>query len=368
MKKIITKCEYIKYDSVADYIIDKQAIDYTISIDILDLMRHAMCLGDISGFKVSDFGRLFYCSFVSMFFQEDSKSGVYKVSDDYLKTETSIVSAYSFLMGMILTRYIAEKEYNIVNIFHLKDDNIRYIKTGNRYPDYFGITSNNTGYLFEAKGRKNTKLGKSTKIGKISEVNKVKQQLNQVSEVILKIKSSVSQGENNEEFKEKRYSTLDRNIISSVFSKDFRIYDIDPPKNMNNEQNDNLKIEITDKDLVCYYNDILPIKNRQSYIELEYKKRRYIGKLFDINNEFNINNQTESKKYFIGILKEIYLNIYEGENVISNHLKYMSNYESEIHSPDNISIGNDGVILVHFQDNDILLKSSKNTYINLNEL
>lgn len=358
MKKIIIKCEYIKYNSVDDYINNCKAIDEMITIDILDLMRHAMCLGDISGFKVSDFGKLFYCCFVSMFFQQGSNSGEYIVSDDYLKTETSIISAYSFLMGMILTRYIGEQKYNIDNMIHLKDDNIQYTNKGSRYPDFFGVSRNNTGYLFEAKGRKKKKLGKSRKNGKTSEVENVEQQLNKVVEV------TVTKSNN----KEEKYNTFNKNIISSVFSKDFRIYDIDPPEKKKNEQSDTLKIEITDKDLVCYYNDILPIKNRQYYIELVYKKRRYIGKLFDMNKEFKINNLTESNIYFIGILEDIYLNICEGENVINNHLKYMSNYEREIHSSDNISMGSDGVILVHFQDIDILLKSSKNTYINLDEM
>ena len=87
----------------------------------------------------------------------DTRNGVFKISDDYYNSESSIKTSISYFIGSLSVFAIAEKHYNLSYLFHLKDpviDNImHYNPNNNNFPDYVCFYNNifNSAFLIEAK-------------------------------------------------------------------------------------------------------------------------------------------------------------------------------------------------------------------------
>ncbi|MHC9537797.1 hypothetical protein ACVQ8P_08390 [Dellaglioa sp. BT-FLS60] len=198
------------YSTVKDYEMNKKP-NYPNDISIYknELITHAITLGNLSNYALTQAGIDYYTSFVHMFFDNNLK-----VRDDYIKSETTIKSELSFLMGMTLTKLVAAKVYNIPNLYHLKDSNyMTYTsKKNKKHPDFFGIDISGNAYLFEAKGRYKGRLSRTSLNNKPSGIKQVENQLLNIAVVTTQLKNN---GVLNQ------YKNIRTHIVQSVFTPKF---------------------------------------------------------------------------------------------------------------------------------------------------
>lgn len=149
---------YVVYNNLTDF---KQHIvnskkSNPISIPSISVLKYlAYQNGVYSGGSLTPEGKEFYYSLVKMALEEKQNillTHYFHIGKDYEDAEPSIKVGISFLLGMVMTRLVADKVYGIRWLFHLKDDALNVDKKSGMTPDMFGVKKGGTAYLFEAKG------------------------------------------------------------------------------------------------------------------------------------------------------------------------------------------------------------------------
>ncbi len=245
----MAKVKWEKYLSVDDYKSgQKVPKDIDIDITIDELKLYAVTLGNLGTHVLSSKGCDFFESFVDMSLNESK--GKIDVTDDFKKSETSLQSAFSFLMGMILAKAVADKKYKISYLFHLNDPTIVYkcIK-GKSHPDFWGKSTFGTqkSYLFEAKGRKENRIAKNSKGGE-PEIDRVKRQLTNVN-----VWDGCNLIQN---------QCHEKHILLTLMSPEFLVIDIDPPSEEISNEKIDLKLNFK-KLLKDYYANIRGVIKEQ---------------------------------------------------------------------------------------------------------
>lgn len=154
------KIKYWYYDNYSDYpkTYNSKKSD-SIYISRWELEKYSLLNALFNGHVLSKEGKEFYSSFHKMAIKEDDKEN-YICTTDYKSAETSYKVTISFALGMIVTRIIALKKYDIIHLFHLKDESITYSSKSGRIPDWFGVDSHGVPFLFESKGTDGPSVGK----------------------------------------------------------------------------------------------------------------------------------------------------------------------------------------------------------------
>lgn len=300
------------------------------------LIRHAKTLGNLSSYSLTAKGRLFYSFFIDMVLNK----GKLELRNDYLQAETSLMSSYSFFLGMILTKEIAENKYNIANLYHLNDKKvgvnpITVSKGQYKHPDFFGENVKDY-FLFESKGRIDYKLS-------FPEAKNAKTQLKNVD-----ITYNHTYIPN---------SSIKKHIINSVFEKSTRkinMWDIDPPGEV-----PKLKLELNKRDLLLdYYRNIL---FKDGTNELLKDDEEFITRTFErvdykiIKNETNIfglqkdvlENLREIFKYTNVDNKNEYL-----QKLMEQHSEIINENKNKNKNPNkhaDTSLGMDGIIFSNYE-------------------
>lgn len=317
----MTNINLIVCDTVDDYKLNR--CDTTsFKTSKLDFIRHAITLGNLSSYSLTPKGERYYVAFVDMFF--DGKLGV---RNDVVNSETSLMVSHSFLMGMIITKDIAEKRYNIATLFHLKDELISVETNSDRnyHPDYFGFNKYGRPFLFEAKGRKSKKLSKSAKDGK-PEIDRVKNQLLNVDITWDNKITYLNIG-------------MKKHIIQSIFSPNLNVWDIDPPSKENKDDK-NLCLEINMMKIIKdYYKNIFELM-------LNDKKSTFRKKIEGIN--YILINRIS---YSIGIREDVHENLSKinkqsEDKFVEKHYELINKDNVFLTAQsENISVGLDGIII-----------------------
>ncbi len=104
--------------------------------------------------------------------------------DDFRFSEPSFKVIGSTVLGMAVTKVVAEKQFSVSQLFHLKDSIILdqnhmkfYYGKRNLIPDFFGLDDNQNPFLFEAKGtslRKGVSTNKPDKSRMTHAVNQLR--------------------------------------------------------------------------------------------------------------------------------------------------------------------------------------------------
>lgn len=77
---------------------------------------------------------------------------VFTISDDYKEAETSYKVSISFAMGMLATRIVAAKVYNVTRLYHFTDHNFSStLNQGKVAPDWFGFNQNGDPFYLKAR-------------------------------------------------------------------------------------------------------------------------------------------------------------------------------------------------------------------------
>lgn len=204
-----------------------------------DLKRYAISTGGFSHYNVSLSGKDFYNALIEMSLQEENLT--FLMGKDYKNAEISIKGSISFLLGMVMTKCIAEKIYNIKYLYHLNDPQL-IVKKGKRSPDFFGVNSiNNEAFLFEAKGT-------SRRIVPKKSVEGAKDQLSPKYEI--------------EVINYNTYTQFRKHIITTQFKND-RLFteDIDPIDNK-----EVTRVEFyNDYSYLHYYKNIYNLLHKNDY-------------------------------------------------------------------------------------------------------
>lgn len=155
----MAKIKYWYYDDDSDYPkkYNSRKSD-SIFISRWELEKYSLLNALFNGHVLSKAGKEFYSSFYKMAIKEDAEDS-YTCTTDYKYAETSYKGTISFAMGMLVTRIIALKKYDIVHLFHFKDKSIEYLPKGASRPDWFGIDSHGVPFLFESKGTDEASIG-----------------------------------------------------------------------------------------------------------------------------------------------------------------------------------------------------------------
>ena len=247
----------------------------SLNVTMKDLKRYAVSVGGFHTWPVSALGVRFYEALLEMTVTEGTQ---FSIRDDYRKAESSIKTALSFFMGMIAAKAMAEKEYRIPYLFHLKDPALHAVTSG-KTPDFFGLKNGKTALLMESKGTVRSRPSKEV-------INHAKDQLDAVGSVevtIGKTKKTYLKG------------NLEGHVIASGFQKNnMTYYDVDPePKGENT-----LKINL-DREIVEYYRPVMMI------LQAHPTQTQFFG-----NEPFMI---AETKSGQLGLRQEIY-ELFTGRN------------------------------------------------------
>ena len=327
------------YNSDIDFKNKNPFNNSSISCTDKDFIRYLINLGAFSNTKLSFNGMKFYFSLVKMAIEE--KNGIFEISDDYFNAEATIKTAISYFIGSMAAYAIAEKEYNVPFLFHLKDPVIknitRYKGYNNKSPDFFGFKNFDvhTPILIEAKGTYRSNLATST-------VFKAKAQVNAIKSI--DFRNSL-----------RKITKFDRHVVGAYFeNRELNICDIDP------EDTGTITYKFdNDFEILMYY------KNIMFLILFNYKD----SKTITMNNNNYIFVEFEGYKlglnsFIFGTLKE-YFRIDESEKLFINFmdLKYRNetnlfksifnfsyevyySYENYLHKDSSISLGRDGIIVM----------------------
>lgn len=251
------------------------------------------------------------------------------ITGDYSNSETSIKSAISYFIGILSAYAIAEKEYKIPYLYHLKDPAIsRVVNTTKYFPDFFGLGygSINNAYLIEAKGSVKNSIDKRT-------ITKAKKQVNSIGQLRFKESSG-----------NYHYITrFERHITGSYFQDDeLKFCDVDPEYDGELEYSLDANVAI-----LRYYKNIIELLSSNN-------KKIEIKNLNGI--EYTL---VEFEGYQIGINKEIFYLLEEYSNYnyelpddcdLYNSISKisMNSYEETflLNKEDSISLGRDGIIVI----------------------
>lgn len=201
------------YNTVDKYIDKKFNIKKTFPLSKKDFIRYLINAGGFRNKGVSFNGHRFYFHLVNMALTESNQK--FYMTSDYSNSETSIKSAISYFIGILSAYAIAEKEYKIPYLYHLKDPVIsRVVNTTKYFPDFFGLGygSINNAYLIEAKGSVKNSIDKRT-------ITKAKKQVNSIGQL------TFTESSGNYHY----ITWFKRHITGSYFQDDeLKFCDVDP--------------------------------------------------------------------------------------------------------------------------------------------
>ena len=315
------------YNTVNNYIGKKVNIKKTIPLSKKDFIRYLINAGGFRNKGVSFSGQRFYFHLVNMALTESNQK--FYITGDYSNPETSIKSAISYFIGILSAYAIAEKEYKIPYLYHLKDPAIsRVVNTTKYFPDFFGLGygSINNAYLIEAKGSVKNSIDKRT-------ITKAKKQVNSIGQLTFKESSG-----------NYHYITrFERHITGSYFQDDeLKFCDVDPEYDGELEYFLDANVAI-----LRYYKNIIELLSSNN-------KKIEIKNLNGI--EYTL---VEFEGYQIGINKEIFYLLEEYSNYnyelpddcdLYNSISKisMNSYEETflLNKEDSISLGRDGIIVI----------------------
>lgn len=315
------------YNTVNNYINKKVNIKKTIPLSKKDFIRYLINAGGFRNKGVSFSGQRFYFHLVNMALTESNQK--FYITGDYSNSETSIKSAISYFIGILSAYAIAEKEYKIPYLYHLKDPAIsRVVNTTKYFPDFFGLGygSINNAYLIEAKGSVKNSIDKRT-------ITKAKKQVNSIGQLRFKESSG-----------NYHYITrFERHITGSYFQDDeLKFCDVDPEYDGELEYSLDANVAI-----LRYYKNIIELLSSNN-------KKIEIKNLNGI--EYTL---VEFEGYQIGINKEIFYLLEEYSNYnyelpddcdLYNSISKisMNSYEETflLNKEDSISLGRDGIIVI----------------------
>lgn len=273
------RVSYNYFDQRRDYP-DKPDIRRRSSFKVsqYDFSKYAILNGKYGNHTMSYNAKGFYASICKMAVKKEKNFFV--ISDDYKNAETSYKTAISFAMGMVATRIIANKIYNVARLYHFTESGWSSIlKHGKMAPDWFGLDQHGRPFLFESKGTSQKRIDKKT-------IEHAKNQLKNVKEI-----RDSSSG--------KQYfeQNISKHIICSCFDKYSKIdgvwciHDVDPVGSGNTELRINLDEECFKyyQAFVLYVDSLntlrrgVVIKN-QNYYSWVYENERYciLEKIYDL--------------------------------------------------------------------------------------
>ena len=201
------------YNTVDNYIDKKVDDKKPIPLSKKDFIRYLINAGGFRNKGVSFNGQRFYFHLVNMALTESNQK--FYITGDYSNSETSIKSAISYFIGILSAYAIAEKEYKIPYLYHLKDPAIsRVVNTTKYFPDFFGLGygSINNAYLIEAKGSVKNSIDKRT-------ITKAKKQVNSFGQL------TFTESSGNYHY----ITRFKRHITGSYFQDDeLKFCDVDP--------------------------------------------------------------------------------------------------------------------------------------------
>ena len=242
------------------------------------------------------------------------------MSSDYSSSEPSIKSAISYFIGMLSAYAIAEKEYKIPYLYHLKDPVISRIVNPSKYfPDFFGLGygSINDAYLIEAKGSWKDSISNES-------IFKAKKQLKSIGQLIF-----------NDSSGNYHYITrFRRHITGSYFQDDeLKFCDVDPESVGNLEYYFDANLAIQ----AYYQNIMLLLQSGESHVRvvngIKYHLVDFEGYTVGLN-EF-VFNKLQNRSEITGLYDSIYRRVVE---------TYDSNIE--FLKEESISLGRDGIIVL----------------------
>lgn len=236
------------------------------------------------------------------FILDIDNSGSYTKSIEYELSESTFKAAYSTFIGTVVAAYIAmirykvQRPYHIINNQHFtfsintQTANTQTVKPKSR-PDLFGISNNNIGYIFEAKGTTSSEYGVIH-----SRVKTGRTQKNNISKV--EDQSSGTIYEDN---------TLKKRVVVTSFNESNKlcIHDIDP-----------------DPEIDIFYNEDIAIFDYYKIIYYLLKNNMPGNIIYEVENHNFI--FTSIGDYRIGLLHSIY-------KLIENHNEqYMKLFKSKL--------------------------------------
>lgn len=223
---------YFYYDTINDFEHRKSSEKDTPDIFLSELIAYSLSFGDYGNFKSAILSLLQYTSLPLLLL--DTNTGKYTASDTYKRSESSFKGAYSFFLGMLAAKLVANRKYNIRHLFHLTDDIVDYFPTGGLHPDFVGEEDLDTAHLFEAKGSSSSRKTSAAKDGK--------EQVN----AIHRIRHLGRPG---------NYKNIAKTVVASSFPKNvWTIDDIDP------EESGDVTLSLDfDKAMFLYYHTIMKL-------------------------------------------------------------------------------------------------------------
>lgn len=202
-------------------------------LSLVQLIAYSFSLGTYNTFRDFLTGFLYYSSLP--YFLLRISDGKYVSSDAYKYSEQSFKTAFSFYIGMLAAKVVADQKYHIKHLLHLNDCSLEYVSKTGKHPDFFGSDTKGINYLFEAKGTASQRCDSD-------DIKNAKEQLNAISHV-----KRVGNP------KPRKISS--KRIIASSFPKEtWTIDDIDP-----SESGDvTLSLDF-DKAMFLYYRTIMEL-------------------------------------------------------------------------------------------------------------
>jgi hypothetical protein len=320
--------EVFSYNTVKDYRTKSVNSKKQISLSKKDFIRYLINAGGYKNSRISFNGQRFYYNLVKMALIENDDK--FYMSSDYSSSEPSIKSAISYFIGMLSAYAIAEKEYKIPYLYHLKDPVISRIVNPSKYfPDFFGLGygSINDAYLIEAKGSWKDSISNES-------IFKAKKQLKSIGQLIF-----------NDSSGNYHYITrFRRHITGSYFHNDeLKFCDVDP------ESVGNLEYYF-DANLATlrYYKNIISLltfENKKIEVRricgIEYSLISFVGYKIGLNSEiFNLLIDNLDNVYNLPNDCQLYNSIFK---ISMNCYKETASSLTEDNS---ISLGRDGIIVI----------------------
>lgn len=267
-----------------------------------DFLKYAILNGRYNNNIMSGTAQTFYSSICQMAVKKDRR--FWTLSDDYKYAEDTYKAAISFAMGMLATRVIANKIYNVSRLYHFKEKRFKANpKKSKLSPDWFGVDQQMHPFLFESKGTVKKKIALQT-------INHAANQLSNVR-IITDISSN------------KQYCITNKHIICSCFDlcnnvdKVWCIHDIDPIDPIESEE-DKFYINI-DEECFLYYDAFIKyvesleadcepmLIDKQDYCCWVYNNERYciLGTIYNLVKSREYNEENEYRNFNDSVNKEL---------------------------------------------------------------
>lgn len=335
----MTSIDVLRFESLLDYRQKTPFYKQSINLFEKDLLRYFLSAGSLSGYNASDKTIDFFYSVLRMALNtrlNNNNKEEFIISNDYINLEPSIKGMVSFILGTISTYAIADKIFNLNNIFHLKDIKLS-VTTAQKTPDFFGMSIKNgtinNPVLFEAKGTIAKTLTKST-------CERAEKQLKSVQSITVSLP--------NQKPINFSKSELQMHIIGSVFeNKTLKFCDIDPEEDGENR----LSFDIEEA-ILKNYSNIMFLLRSNKLDEMIFNKKKYmyyryegvnIGlnkDIYTILNRYNTRNKQIKRKKFE--IRDEIKEEFEEKNLFTE-ISEILDCESE--GSEKISLGKDGIIV-----------------------